>query len=343
MIIDLAKIIVAVRKLEEGKLVAFPTETVYGLGGDAENTLAITQIYAVKKRPINHPLIIHIAPGADINFWAIDIPQQAYVLMAKFWPGALTLILKRASRVSSIISGGQDSVGLRCPSHPIAQTLLRLFKGGKGGVVAPSANKFGYISPTTAQHVRDEFSNMSSLNSVDYILDGGQCPIGIESTILDLSRFTTHGAILLRPGQITIDQIASVLGELPQKLHNKLFMSSRTSGMYESHYTPHTPIIQVTIDKLLNVLMYLAKCNFVVTLIQRLAGLPLSDKIVTLPVQAEQYAHNLYATLRSLDQKKADIILVEALPETFEWQGINDRLRRATFSSTKILSSLLIA
>ncbi|MDE2429164.1 MAG: threonylcarbamoyl-AMP synthase, partial [Burkholderiales bacterium] len=147
----------AASALEAGHLVAFPTETVYGLGADAENPAAVARIYAAKGRPSNHPVIVHLAPGADIRYWASDIPRAAEQLIAAFWPGPLTLILKRAAHIPAAVSGGQDTVGLRCPSHPVAQALLRAFKGGKGGVAAPSANKFGHVSPTTAQHVEEEF------------------------------------------------------------------------------------------------------------------------------------------------------------------------------------------
>ncbi len=149
----------AARMLEAGGLVAFPTETVYGLGADAENPAAVANIYAAKGRPANHPVIVHVAPEADIGYWVTAIPAQAQALMQAFWPGPLTLILKRAPHIPDAVSGGQDSIGLRCPSHPVAQALLREFKGGKGGLAAPSANKFGHVSPTTAQHVQDEFGD----------------------------------------------------------------------------------------------------------------------------------------------------------------------------------------
>ena len=153
------QISLAARELEAGRLVAFPTETVYGLGADAENPDAVARIYAAKGRPANHPVIVHLAPEADIGYWAREIPAQAHTLIEAFWPGPLTLILKRAAHIPDAVSGGQDSIGLRCPSHPVAQALLRSFKGGKGGIAAPSANKFGHVSPTTAQQSnrRDEF------------------------------------------------------------------------------------------------------------------------------------------------------------------------------------------
>ena len=167
----------AAAALEAGQLVAFPTETVYGLGADAENPAAVASIYAAKGRPQDHPVIVHVAPGASLDYWTTEIPPQARQLADAFWPGPLTMILKRAPNIPDAVSGGQDTVGIRCPSHPVAIALLQAFKHGKGGVAAPSANKFGHVSPTTAQHVRDEFGDDPRLASV---LDGGQSDVGIE-------------------------------------------------------------------------------------------------------------------------------------------------------------------
>ena len=195
--------------LDAGELVAFPTETVYGLGGDAASPEAVARIYAAKGRPANHPVIVHLPPGGDPTYWAAEWPEAAQKLAEAFWPGPLTLIVKRHERIPDAVSGGQDSVGLRCPSHPVAQKLLAAFsqrRGGHGGVAAPSANRFGHVSPTTAQHVRDEFGGAV------YVLDGGACDVGIESTILDLSR---GFPALLRPGHVTPHDIARVLGEAP--------------------------------------------------------------------------------------------------------------------------------
>ncbi|MBB3214660.1 L-threonylcarbamoyladenylate synthase [Herbaspirillum sp. Sphag1AN] len=335
--IDMASIKLAARKLEQGKLVAFPTETVYGLGGDAENAAAITDIYTAKGRPSNHPVIVHIAPEADIAYWAASVPAQARALIAAFWPGPLTLILKRAAQIPAAASGGQDSIGVRCPSHPVAQALLREFKGGKGGVAAPSANKFGHVSPTTAQHVRDEFSSVNDV-LLDYILDGGQSEVGIESTILDLSRIETHGAVLLRPGQITVDQIAAVLGA-PPNLPDAT--APRASGTLDAHYAPQTPVAQVAAEDLSAVLNALSQRAIKAALMQRNMRVSSIEHVITMPQDAEHYAHDLYSGLRELDQRQAKVILVEALPQTAAWQGINDRLRRAAFDSTGILSRLL--
>ena len=199
----------AARKLEAGELVAFPTETVYGLGADAENPQAIAKIYAAKGRPSNHPVIVHVVDGADISYWSDDVPGIALQLIEAFWPGPLTLILKRAPHIPAAVAGGQDSIGLRCPSHPVAQALLSRFKRGRGGIAAPSANKFGQVSPTTAQHVRDEFGDAV------FVLEGDGVDVGIESTIVDLSRLDQGiGPVLLRPGAITPEDIERVTGEI---------------------------------------------------------------------------------------------------------------------------------
>lgn len=337
--INMAAVTLAARKLEQGKLVAFPTETVYGLGGDAENAAAIADIYAAKGRPANHPVIVHIAPEADIYHWAAAVPPQAQALIATFWPGPLTLILKRAAHVPAAASGGQDSIGVRCPSHPVAQALLREFKGGKGGIAGPSANKFGHVSPTTAQHVREEFGTAAD-KLLDYILDGGQSEVGIESTILDLSRVQTHGVVLLRPGQISADQIAAVLGTAPQAPD---IAAPRTSGTLDAHYAPHTPVAQVAAAQLPELLTKLAAGDCKVALIQRTANVSAVNHVIAMPLDAKGYAHDLYAALRAMDHCDADVILVETLPHTADWQGINDRLRRAAFDSSGILTRWLTA
>ncbi|MDB5755242.1 MAG: translation factor Sua5, partial [Massilia sp.] len=230
-----ADIVAAARALEQGALVAFPTETVYGLGADAENPAAVAAIYAAKGRPQDHPVIVHLAPDADLDYWAAEVPGEARQLAAAFWPGPLTMILKRAPHIPAAVSGGQDTVGLRCPSHPIAIALLQAFKGGKGGIAAPSANKFGNVSPTTAQHVRDEFG----AGVLAMVLDGGQSRVGIESTIVDLSRLASHGPVLLRPGHISAEAIAAVIDLVPAAPDGA---APRASGTLESHYAPHTPV-----------------------------------------------------------------------------------------------------
>lgn len=338
--LDMPAIEAAARKLEAGELVAFPTETVYGLGADAENPQAVAKIYAAKGRPSNHPVIVHVAPDADIGYWASNIPDEARKLIASFWPGPLTLILKRALHIPDAVSGGQDSIGIRCPSHPVAQALLRAFKGGKGGVAAPSANKFGHVSPTTAQHVRDEFGTGPD-SPLAAILDGGQSEVGIESTILDLSRIATHGPVLLRPGHISAAQIAQVIGSQPRMPDAA---APRASGTLEAHYAPHTPVALVDADQFAETIRQLRAVGRRFAVIHHSEiSLPQASPHLSMHANPQAYAHDLYVALRDMDAKNADIILVEAPPTTSAWQGVNDRLRRAAHDSIGVLSRLLAA
>lgn len=333
--LDLPAIDDAARRLERGELVAFPTETVYGLGADAENPAAVAKIYLAKGRPSNHPVIVHLAPEADLAYWAQDVSPAARKLIAVFWPGPLTIIFKRAAHIPDTVSGGQDSIGLRCPSHPVAQALLRAFKHGKGGIAAPSANKFGHVSPTTAQHVRDEFSEDKN-GLLNCILEGGQSEVGIESTIIDLSR---GHPVLLRPGHISAAQIAAVLGVWPALPDQG---APRASGTLESHYAPHTPVALVDGAQLRAVLQKLQAHGRRVALMQHAAeGFAAVAASVSLPATPAAYAHDLYAALRAMDQVHADVIVVQAPPIDDAWSGVNDRLRRAAHDSAGILSRLL--
>jgi len=310
--------------LRAGGLVAFPTETVYGLGADASNPAAVAKIFAAKGRPQDHPLIVHLAGIELLPLWAAEIPAAAHQLAAAFWPGPLTLILTRAAGVPDCVTGGQDTVGLRIPGHPVALELLRAFAGEEdgrafSGVAAPSANRFGRISPTTAAHVRAELGA-----AVDAVLDGGECAVGIESTIVDLSR---GRAVLLRPGQITPAQIAAVLGtevELPD------VAAPRVSGALDSHYAPRTPLHLVPAAELPAKLAALRGKRLAV--LARAAAPPALNEVSwqTAPRAVAGYAHELYASLRRLDDLACDLILVEAPPAAPEWQGVNDRLRRAS-------------
>lgn len=340
MTLDWAAIAAAARLLEQGKLVAFPTETVYGLGADAENPQAVAAIYAAKGRPANHPVIVHLAPEGDIGYWAANIPAEAGNLIAAFWPGPLTLILKRAAHIPDAVSGGQDSIGLRCPSHPVAQALLREFRGGKGGLAAPSANKFGHVSPTTACHVRDEFGEpQQGQGPLAAILDGGQSEVGIESTILDLSRMASHGPVLLRPGHISPQQIADIIGRMPALPDAA---APRASGTLEAHYAPATPVALVQPQKLAETVQELADIGKRAAVMRRGSAEPAGAIAqLALPAAPVAYAHALYAALRELDAAGADIILVEAPPTDIAWQGVNDRLRRAAHDSTGVLAGLL--
>ncbi len=329
----------AARMLESGRLVAFPTETVYGLGADAENSVATAAIFELKNRPANHPLIVHLAPEADIAYWSSHIPEEAKKLIDVFWPGPLTLILKRATHIPAAVAGGQDSIGLRCPSHPVAQALLRTFKKGKGGIAGPSANRFGHVSPTRAEHVRDEFGNDPRLAA---ILEGGQSEVGIESTILDLSRVETVGPVMLRPGKIHSLQIAEVIGRMPNVPDAA---APRASGTLASHYAPATPVVIVPEKDLVTVLEKLEKKNVRVALLHY-SSLP-SDRQQPLVWQTglfcspDVYAHQLYASLRELDRHEADVILVEATPDREAWKGINDRLRRAAYNGQGMIEKWL--
>jgi L-threonylcarbamoyladenylate synthase len=333
-----ADIDAAARALEAGRLVALPTETVYGLGADAENPDAVAAIYAAKGRPQDHPVIVHVAPGASLDYWCADIPSEAYQLAEAFWPGPLTMILKRAPHIPDAVSGGQDTVGIRCPSHPVAIRLLQAFKGGKGGVAAPSANKFGHVSPTTAQHVRDEFADQIGKDGrIAAVLDGGQSEVGIESTIVDLSRLATHGAVLLRPGHITLDAIAAVIDQLPARPDAA---APRASGTLESHYAPHTPVAMQDTATLATTLARLHGTGRKVALIHYSALAP-THAAVALPATPDGFAHALYAALRAMDGTGADLILVEAPPQEGAWLGVNDRLRRAAHGSSGIVHGLL--
>ncbi len=344
----------AARLLEEGKLVAIPTETVYGLAADADNPAAVAAIFEAKGRPSNHPLIVHVARDADLSHWAIDIPPVAQRLIAAFWPGPLTLILKRAPSVDDVITGGQDSIGVRCPSHPVAQALLKLFRGGQGGIAAPSANRFGRVSPTTAQHVIDELGE-PGVGPVSAVLDGGPCEVGIESTIIDLTRLDTQGPVLLRPGQISVQQLEQVLG---RPLATTDHAAPRVSGSLDAHYAPRTPLALIEREALATMMATLkAKHRQVLSLaidkdvVQVKAlqteGLPSESlerqSVFTthMPSDPQAYAQVLYAQLRALDQVGADLILVEQPPKTTAWQGINDRLQRAAFDSAGVLERLL--
>jgi L-threonylcarbamoyladenylate synthase len=329
-----AAIDAAARALEAGQLVAFPTETVYGLGADAENPAAVAAIYAAKGRPQDHPVIVHLAPEADIAHWATEIPPEAHALAEAFWPGPLTMIVKRAPNIPDAVSGGQDTVGLRCPSHPVAIALLRAFKGGQGGIAAPSANKFGHVSPTLAEHVRDEFG---ADGSVAMVLDGGASQVGIESTIVDLSRLATHGPVLLRPGHVSAEAIAAVIDRMPAAPD---VAAPRASGTLESHYAPHTPVAMQDTATLVRTLEQMGAAGRKVALIHY-SDLWNAHASERLPATPEGFAHALYAALRAMDGQGADVILVEAPPQEGAWLGVNDRLRRAAHGSTGIVHGLL--
>jgi L-threonylcarbamoyladenylate synthase len=303
----------AVEILRRGGLVAFPTETVYGLGADAWNPAAVKKLYAVKQRPADHPVIVHFASADQAFTWAREVPDSARTLAQRFWPGPLTLILKRASKAPDFITGGQDNVGVRVPSHPVAHELLAAFGGG---VAAPSANRFGAVSPTTASHVLADLGT-----DVDLVLEGGATQVGIESTILDLSG---DAPVLLRPGHISRQQLQDALGT---EVEEKSVASPRHSGGLERHYAPRTPARLVPTHELDREIERLG---------DKVAVLAFSrpdervDYWLRMPRDAQAYARKLYAALRELDSTGCEAILIEAPPEGADWAAVLDRLRRAT-------------
>lgn len=306
--------------LRAGGLVAFPTETVYGLGADAANATAVRRIFAAKGRPADHPLIVHISDMSGLKHWAADVPRGAWLLAEKYWPGPLTMILKRAPHVADAVTGGERTIGLRVPSHPVAQRLLRAFGGG---VAAPSANRFGHLSPTTAGHVREDLGE-----AVDAILDGGACPVGIESTIVDLS-----GAqpAILRPGHIGAKQIEDAL--LVQ-LGAAGAASPRAPGRLASHYAPLTALKLMHPDEIENFIRRQAPGAAVAVLARR--SRPRDTRAAlwqVAPEQPEDYARHLYALLRRIDSAGCALILVETPPELPEWAAVRDRLSRAASSA----------
>lgn len=311
----------ALAVLRDGGLVAFPTETVYGLGADARNVHAVRRIFETKGRPADHPVIVHLADGAQVKNWAADIPPAAHALGKAFWPGPLTLILRRATGVLDAVTGGQDTVAVRVPSHPVAHELLAQF--GEG-VAAPSANRFGRVSATTADHVRAELGD-----AVDCILDGGEADVGIESTIVDVSSAEPK---LLRPGWITVAQMEAVLGV---KLSAPDAQAPRAPGTLAKHYAPQTTLLLLEGDLINELAATLVRQGQRVAVLARTALQPLVDGLLwhTAPPDAAGYAHALYSNLRQLDALRCEVILVEKPPEDPAWAAINDRLLRAAAGS----------
>ncbi|MBI3375074.1 MAG: threonylcarbamoyl-AMP synthase [Betaproteobacteria bacterium] len=309
--------------LRRGGLVAFPTETVYGLGADASSREAMACLYRVKRRPADHPVIVHFADSEHAFAWAREVPESARTLAERFWPGPLTLILKRADHVGDFVTGGQDTVGVRVPAHSLAHELLVEFAGEEGvrrfsGVAAPSANRFGRVSPTTAQHVRDDLGE-----DVDFVLDGGPCGVGIESTIVDVSR---GAPAVLRPGGISVADLESALG---MKLSVPDAGAPRVSGSLETHYAPNTParlVRSAALDE--EITRYGSRA----AVLAFAAPDPRVDNWLRMPGAPEAYARRLYAALRELDQSGCQVILIEAPPNAPEWGAVLDRLQRAARS-----------
>jgi L-threonylcarbamoyladenylate synthase len=325
-----AAIVQAAQALHDGHLVGLPTETVYGLAGNATDDAAVAKIFAAKGRPSDHPLIVHVASVAQVPLFAAHVPEFAQKLMQAFWPGPLTLILPRKSGVAAASAGGQDSIGLRCPSHPVAQALLlACLPLGVLGVSAPSANRFGRVSPTSAAHVQSE------LGPDLLILDGGDCEVGIESTIIDCTR---GEPVLLRPGQITRAQIEAACGhavrgkDAPQDVSGQA--APRASGTLESHYAPRAKVRLMSAQDITVKLQALGPHanNLGLWSNER----PTSDQGMgsgilwrKQAITAEQAAHDLFGVLRDLDARGVIQIWVQQPPDTPEWEGVRDRLQRA--------------
>ncbi len=344
----------AVQTLRDGGLVAFPTETVYGLGADAKNPEAIKKIFTAKGRPSNHPLIVHLAAPdkfdqtqvdwvALLAPWVRDLSEEALKLINAFWPGPLTLVFKKDKGVLNELTGGQDTVAIRAPSHPIAQELLRKFKSG---VVAPSANRFGKVSPTSAADVRNEFEGMLDL----MVLDGGDCEVGIESTIIDLS--SGDKAVLLRPGAITPSEIFAKTGVKvyqPGQLKDNDATGDlpRVSGSLKAHYAPTTPLRLYAPGRVLDALTEYPDIKSRVAVAVWDSESSLSEdghpsahfEEVEVPSDSGAFASRLYRSLRDLDQQGWDLILFPEPPAGEEWDGVRDRLQRACFGSGPSSSS----
>jgi L-threonylcarbamoyladenylate synthase len=303
--------VLAAQKLKDGHLVAFPTETVYGLGADATDRAAVTKIYAAKGRPADHPLIVHVHSMAAMGDWADEIPAFAIALARDFWPGPMTLILNRSKLAQDFITGGQNSVGIRVPDHVVALALLNAFHGlGGKGIAAPSANRFGHVSPTTAQAVRDELG--SYLNEQDQILDGGPCTVGVESTIIDC---TGDVPKILRPGAITAEMITASTGLEALDSTGTLI---RTSGSLDAHYAPAA---QVLLDQ-----QPLAGQGFIA-----LATTTTPHDVIRLasPNNDVEFAQSLYASLRKADELGLSHVVIEQPTGSGIAVAIRDRLMRA--------------
>jgi L-threonylcarbamoyladenylate synthase len=325
----------AVAVLRGGGLVAFPTETVYGLGADADDAGAVRAIFAAKGRPAAHPLIVHVAHPQAAAAWARALPAPATRLMERFWPGPLTLILERSARAGDAVTGGQDRVGLRCPSHPWARALLQALGAARGdaaaAIAAPSANRYGRISPTSAAHVRADLGEKPR-GRVDLILDGGDCPLGIESTIVD---FDAGAARILRPGSISIEQIRSVLGTDVRRAAEDED-APRAPGRVRGHYAPGKPLELLDAAQLPARIAALGPAAVAVLAGRAaLAGMEAADLALFMEAAGDPaaYAHQLYAHLHRFDASAAQVLLVARPPRGADWVAVLDRLVRAASGS----------
>ncbi len=321
----------AASALRSGALLGLPTETVYGLAADAASDAAVAQIFAAKGRPSDHPLIVHVAGAAGIAHFASEVPPFAQALVDAFWPGPLTLILPRRPGMATAATGGQDSVGLRCPDHPVALAVLRACASDDGtlpgqpvlGVAAPSANRFGRVSPTTARHVQDEFGDAL------LVLDGGPCGVGIESTIIDCTRGVP---VLLRPGAITREQVAAACGMEPLSKEELPAHTPRASGTLEAHYAPTARVRLMDARALQAGLDVLGADAAHLAVYARTPLRTASSRVVQrrMPDDAAATARQLFAALRGFDDAGVKLIWIETPPGTPDWEGVRDRLQRAS-------------
>jgi len=321
----------AASALRTGALLGLPTETVYGLAADAASDAAVAQIFAAKGRPSDHPLIVHVAGAAGIAHFASEVPPFAQALVDAFWPGPLTLILPRRPGMATAATGGQDSVGLRCPDHPVALAVLHACASADGtlpgppvlGVAAPSANRFGRVSPTTARHVQDEFGDAL------LVLDGGPCGVGIESTIIDCTRGVP---VLLRPGAITREQVAAACGIAPLSKEELPTHTPRASGTLDAHYAPAARVRLMDARALQAGLDVLGADAAHLAVYARTPLRTASSRVVQrrMPDDAAATAQQLFAALRGFDDAGVKLIWIETPPDTPDWEGVRDRLQRAS-------------
>ena len=307
----------AVQALRDGDIVAFPTETVYGLGANAQHAPAVQKIFALKERPAWHPLIVHLDSARFLHRWARDVPDAAAKLAQRFWPGPLTLVLPREAKVLDVVTGGQDTVAVRVPSHPMALQLLTAFGGG---IAAPSANRYGHVSPTRAEHVREEFGD-----SVRVLLDGGECKVGLESTIVAC----LHGEVrLLRPGHITLTQLRREVGEVSS---GPGVEALRVPGSSAAHYAPVTPLQLVSAGQLERLAQELSQGGVRIGVLAQRPPLGTFRSVtwINAGTRLDGYTHDLYAHLRTLDKVGAVWLLVQEIPTNEAWDAVRDRLTRA--------------
>ena len=313
----------AAAHIRAGELVAFPTETVYGLGADASSDTAVAKIFAAKGRPSDHPLIVHIASSKQVGDYASNVPPFAERLMKAFWPGPLTIILPRKPGVAAAAAGGQNSIGLRCPAHPLA---LEFLKACNTGVAGPSANKFGRVSPTTAQHVAHEFGDALM------VLDGGPCTVGIESSIVDCTRSVP---VLLRPGVLTREQLGAACGQPVLSAEEAADdQAPRAPGTLESHYAPNAKVRLMSASAIQTALDLLgAEAAHIAVYARSIVRIKSSQVLYRrMPDDAMATANQVFAVLRDFDAQGVKLIWIEPVPEAAEWDGVRDRLTRAAAS-----------